>query len=545
MREAARDQIETEWQFDAADLEQVEDWLKHLPPEGPVRVGPETTVRHGDTYFDTSDGRFFQAGFALRLRVRAGGGDFSLKELARPEGSLATRREITQHASEVNLSSILRIDGPVAQRVRLLANPEELAPVTEIRTVRTSLPLILQGGEEGEIALDRSALIDRLGSQLAFLTRVEVEVQPESVEAFRGFVHELTESCGLIPARESKFEWALHQIGEKPGQDPDLGPITVDASLSVGELAFAILRTHYASVLRHEPGTLLGENPDHLHDMRVAIRRMRAALRLFAGAFDPHEVSTLRAELQKIGSALGGVRDLDVQIEQMERWKEHVVTADPKALDPLIDLLRKNREAAREEMIRLLQSASYRRLRGFMIHRLQTGPDARTQAGAFPILVVGFALLENSRRKVIRDGKRIGLSSPPAEYHRLRIRCKRFRYALEFLEGVYGPSVRPTIRTLVELQDLLGLHQDAQVSIGALRALSENKVATLSPPSLLALGEVTQLCSAQAERMRQQFPSVFRRLRGRHWKQLKQDAMETTRKLAADLVQGDSPRSEP
>ncbi len=82
----------------------------------------------------------------------------------------------------------------------------------------------------------------------------------------------------------------------------------------MGELAFAVLRRQLAVLRDKEPGTRLGEDVEELHDMRVATRRLRAALALFAGVL-PVRAQTFRQELGWLAGVLGAVRDLDVQLE--------------------------------------------------------------------------------------------------------------------------------------------------------------------------------------------------------------------------------------
>src|SRR4028119_1683211 len=124
-------------------------------------------------------------------------------------------------------------------------------------------------------------------------------------------------SWGLRQARISKYETGLFAMGLSPEGWADLGPTGVDASLSLGELAFAVLRKQFAAMRAHEPGTRLGEDSEELHDMRVATRRMRAALKLFSAAL-PEQADFYRNELKWVAGVLGEVRDLDVHIEQLE-----------------------------------------------------------------------------------------------------------------------------------------------------------------------------------------------------------------------------------
>src|SRR5439155_14076147 len=140
-----------------------------------------------------------------------------------------------------------------------------------------------------------------------------------------------------------------------------------------------------------------------------------------------------------------------------------------------------------------------------------------------PVGAVAPGLVEARHRKVRKAARRIGKGSGPADYHRLRIRCKRFRYALEFLAPVYGGPARDLIKRLVKVQDLLGLHQDAVVAIGRLRTLAIEAGpdgAVLPPSTIFAMGEVAQRYAQQAQDLRRRFPRAYGKLRGKPWRPL-------------------------
>ena len=115
------------------------------------------------------------------------------------------------------------------------------------------------------------------------LRRVEVEVRPEWLDALEPIVEQLRASCGLQPARLSKFEAGLLALGQEiPGIARPRSDRRSPTTSTMGDLAFAVLRRQLAVLREKEPGTRLGEDPEELHDMRVATRRLRAALALFA-----------------------------------------------------------------------------------------------------------------------------------------------------------------------------------------------------------------------------------------------------------------------
>src|SRR5262249_61649055 len=112
---------------------------------------------------------------------------------------------------------------------------------------------------------------------------------------------------------------------------------------------------------------------------------------------------------------------------------------------------------------------------------------------------------------VRKAAKLLGRSATAEDYHRLRIRCKRFRYALEFLSDVYAGRARPVLKQLVTLQDILGLHQDAVVAIERLRALTVNRGAELAPETIFAMGEIAERYRQTVVDLRSHVPPAYRR----------------------------------
>jgi CHAD domain-containing protein len=177
--------------------------------------------------------------------------------------------------------------------------------------------------------------------------------------------------------------------------------------------------------------------------------------------------------------------------------------------------------AAREEMLAALDSPRYDRLVAAMAAALRRGPLRTSRASRAPVLATAPDIVLDRYRAVRKAARRIGPSSSPRDYHRLRIRGKRLRYALEFLEEVYPQEIPPVIRRLVELQNLLGAHQDADVAIRRLRSTAAERGSTLPPDTVLAMGIITQRYLDEAAELRSRFRSVNGRLSDRSWRTVK------------------------
>jgi CHAD domain-containing protein len=295
--------------------------------------------------------------------------------------------------------------------------------------------------------------------------------------------------------------------------------------MTVAEVAYAVLRKHFAAFLRNDPGTRLGEDPEALHDMRVATRRMRAAMSLFA-PYLPPRINGYRTQFGWVAGVLGAVRDLDVQLERIAEWQKGVSESQAQGLAAVGALLERRRDAARRRMLFALNSRRFETLCERFASALRHGAPHNFAAGREPILAAAPGLVEKRYRRVRRRGDAISPPSPPAQYHALRIDAKKLRYALEFVAPVYGKPALDFIARVTALQDVLGLHQDAEVAVTMLEDMASQSGRRLGPNALLAMGAVAERYRQHAVELRAQFPKVYRPLAGEEWRRL-QRTMES------------------
>jgi CHAD domain-containing protein len=287
-------------------------------------------------------------------------------------------------------------------------------------------------------------------------------------------------------------------VGQVIPGPPDLGPTGVTASSTMGELAYAVIRRQLAVLAAKEAGTRLGEDPEELHDMRVATRRLRAALDLFAEVL-PARAQGYREELRWLGSVLGAVRDLDVQREGMRDLSDTLAGWSAAALHvdghhPLADLsalLERERDRARTELLAALDSTRWERLFAGLSSMARQGPLGRALATRVPAAIGVPDLVVARHDKVARAARRARRSGVVSDFHRLRISCKRLRYSLEFSADVYDGRTAPYVRRLTALQDELGLLQDAEVASTRLAELATGE-AHLPPATVFVMGALAE-----------------------------------------------------
>ncbi|HLX89659.1 MAG TPA: CHAD domain-containing protein [Acidimicrobiales bacterium] len=546
--------VEVEWQFDALDLRPVERWLAAppVPPatvlgpvasaNGAVVVEPRPVKRLVDTYVDTEDWRIGRSGFVARVRQRAravavratggtsghraaaatgpgvGGGEVTLKDRTQAVGGLRRRLEVTEALPDKGLPG-LGADGPVGRRLHALVGSRHLDELFEVRTRRRPYALVVGGDEVGEIALDDTVIGVHDSPQPLRMRRVEIEVHPDWVDTLAPLVERLRQDCGLQPATLSKFEAGLLGSGLQVPAGPDLGPTALSPVPTVAEVGFVVLRRNLALMLAHEAGTRLGEDPEDLHDMRVATRRMRAALALFVDVL-PARMRHVRTELGWVADCLGTVRDLDVQLERVHGWMDGASDDDRAALKDLAELLGRRRQGARTTLLACFESARYERLVTTFTTMLRQGPARRAGPAHAPAMLAAPDLVRTRHRAVSKAAKRARHSGHPEDYHRVRIRAKRLRYTLEFFSELYPGQTSKYVRRVVKLQDTLGSLQDARVAADQLRSLATDDTEGLTRSTVFAMGGVAERYRHESAGLAADVPDRLAAVEGKRWRRL-------------------------
>jgi len=219
----------------------------------------------------------------------------------------------------------------------------------------------------------------------------------------------------------------------------------------------------YEEMLAHDPGARLGEEPEAVHKFRVAIRRLRSALRSARPMVDRVWADQLRAELDWLAQTLGRVRDLDVLISHLEEEVAELPD-DREAGELLLTKLRSKRAAAQDELVETLASDRYATL----LARVE-------EAAAEPRWIGDEVPVEELARKDFerfnRSASKLGRTPSSESLHRVRIRAKRARYAAELAEPLVGKPARGFVSRAKKFQDVAGEHQDAVVAEQTLRGL--------------------------------------------------------------------------
>jgi CHAD domain-containing protein len=432
---------------------------------GGVRCAPGASVRRTADVVDTSDWALARARVALELRRPAGRFELVAAWDDETDGALRRRHEVRQALAARAGSPLTLPDGPVADRVRAIVAGRPLHAVLSTTLVRRRLDFPVRPRAGSVRAVTVRAFLDTLlvgppqGVQASRIDKVVLRGALSAAPWVERLASVLARDFRLVPSRYPRTLRALMLVhGDVPFLDRASGAVATGDVLGVA--ARKVLALHLRRVQAHDPGTRSGGDSEELHAMRVATRRLRAALRVFAPALSAGVHERFAAGLRRLGRLLGAVRDLDVQLERS--------SAAPVAY---ARFLQGRREAAQIRLGRGLDRAPYLALLADLDRftegaaRVETPPEALDPVGPHAA-----AALVRAYRRFRRAGRAAEAKATAPALHEVRIRAKRLRYALEFFAEAGGADAAGLVERLTEIQDLLGAHQDAIVGARFARA---------------------------------------------------------------------------
>jgi len=520
LEECGHHEREVEWQLASTDLSSVRRWLEdHRSIDGLV-LEARSPLQIFDTYLDTEDWRIHRAGYALRLRSEDGRSEATLKSLRSRSTEMADRRELSEALETRESDSIARSGGPVGRRVQAVSGAHSLQPLFEVRTSRQRYAVHAANEPKplGEIALDETVICRPHGQPQTSMQRVEVEALTDAHEPLQALVKALRSGCGLESAADNKYSQGLKSVGLAPAPPPELSPTEVNASMPIHEVALANLRRYVSLWDLHEPAARLGDDPEELHDLRVAGRRLDGILRQF-GKYLPATLVRIRPTLKKVLRALGETRDLDVALLELGAFNRALSEADQANLEPLREYLHSQRARARTRMLSLLDSGEIQRKFDVLRLGLTLLSDAAPEPGAAAVEVVP-ELIRRRYKKVRKGADALAADSAMESYHAVRGNVKKLRYLLEAVAVIFGKPANAMVRSLRRWQERLGTQQDADVADRRLRVLAAAPPKCLPPETLFVMGRLAAHQAERAAKARKQHPRAYRKVRAR-WKALK------------------------
>ena len=289
-----------------------------------------------------------------------------------------------------------------------------------------------------------------------------------------------------------------------PGSRPDSAFVV---------FAHEVLRRETAQLVASKPQVESAPTPDEIHQLRVAARRLRVALRLFGRMLPSEDTARFQADLRWFASSLGDVRDLDVYTENFRAYARTLPAEQRADLRGYELYLRRERAAARKRAAAAAASPRSAALIEDLERFAAAGPSPGSlrRWGSRSVRDGVRQSMRRSIARVRRLGAALTSRARPAELHELRIKTKRLRYELEFFAGVY-PPLKQAARDCKAVQDLLGTHQDVYAGTARLNRyaalLRQQGAGGSLPPALVELRKNQfKLARAVRRSFREQWPA--------------------------------------
>ena len=304
----------------------------------------------------------------------------------------------------------------------------------------------------------------------------------------------------------------LRRAGRQPGGYSSRFEAQLAPTMSARE-AFTVVSQTLLRAMRHnEAGVAADLDTEFLHDLRVAVRRQRSALTIFKEVLPPEATEFFSREFTALGRLTGPLRDLDVYLLDEARYRGLVPDTLQPGLDQLFVRLRTQRAHELQRVRLALASPQYQQL----VQAWQTtlaGPE-RGSAADQPVLDLARRRLDRRWRRLLRQGRRIGRTSPDRDLHRLRIQGKKLRYLLEFFASLFPAEVvAALVQQLKQLQDNLGAFNDLSVQRQRLQddldSLVDHGCSHAALIEATALGGLITALATERRRVRKRFARTF------------------------------------
>jgi len=251
-------------------------------------------------------------------------------------------------------------------------------------------------------------------------------------------------------------------------------------------------------------GCIEGLDPIHLHDLRVANRRTRAALVDFRKLLPPEALQKYQDDFRWLHKVTGTVRDLDVGLSHFPVYEKKIPGNWRSHLTPSRELLVAKRQAAQAEMSAHLGSEKMRNFLNSWSALLEGGALDESELALEPAREYGCRRIVKRYQKTRKHGLKLGKKSPAKQYHDVRIRVKELRYLIEFFSPALDPGEIARVRgELKKVQDALGRFQDADVQVASLIQLAKDLQSTeINVEPFLALGQLVGIYEKEIRRGR-------------------------------------------
>ncbi|PZF75360.1 hypothetical protein DK847_18700 [Aestuariivirga litoralis] len=463
-------EIEIKFQADRAALERVLA-ARHL--QG-AAIAPERELL--STYFDTPGRELQRAGLTLRLRRKGRATPvLSVKWTNTGAGDLFIRGEVETRAPEGE-PDIALFAPALRDRLKQIVGDRPLAPVFKTHVQRRTA-VVRHGRSAFELALDDGVIL--ANDQSRPVTEVEVELKSGHAQDLLGLGRALALDCGLSLAFEPKAGRGYRLADQAVARPHKARPLDIAPQASFEDVIAAVIGNCLSHFTANWAALRETDAPESVHQLRVALRRLRSALRILRKRISLPELEDIRARARDIASALGPARACDVFRHNALAGPFHDQPGRLAAAAPLLDAVEVARRDAYAAARRVIDdpatSLFVLDVQSVLLQRAWRTAPAPEDLGLLtaPARDVAAKLLDGLRKRVLKRGKHLP-GMPDGERHDLRIALKNLRYAAEFFGPLFArdKAQRSFLRLVSDLQEDLGAHNDAATAEAFIQSLN-------------------------------------------------------------------------
>ena len=494
------------WAADGAVQPSEDDMLAALAPRFALgAAGRSRTLRR--TWLDTFDWRLHRAGLTLEyvsgprpaeLVLASAAGDL----VRQPAGRLAWPALVP----DLPPGPVTEAIGPVAGIRALLAVARATSAIQDLRVLNPDAKTVAW------VRADRTTVSRPAAAQLP------ARLQVTAVRGYQPQADRVSEmlaaAAGLDGPAVQPLDAALAAAGQRAEDYSNKVNVPLDPAMPGRAALQAVLLQLLDTLEANVAGTIRDVDTEFLHDLRVAVRRTRSALKLAGDVLPASLPARFRPEFKWLGDLTTPTRDLDVYLLSYDEMATTLVSAAPAELEPFHTHLARRRAIEQRALARGLRSARFSRLVCDWRAALTGLPVSRRGERTADLAA---RRLRRAHRRVLREGRAISADSPAEQLHDLRKRCKELRYLLEIFASVFDPQAyQRALKDLKGLQDCLGEFQDRQVQQQEIREFADQMIAdrALSPTpvpatAFLAMGELAGSLGHAQRQARDEFAGRF------------------------------------
>jgi triphosphatase len=412
-------------------------------------------------YYDTPDRTLYRNGLSLRVR-RSGSRYIQTLKRVLPDGGNFARQEwecpvetVAPDLGRLPAAELGDTIDPAAARA--------LVPVFTTKVRRRTRRLDLAEAEV-EIAFDEGTI--EAGDRREPLSEVELELKRGDVGVLYDIGAELLDIAPLRVGTVSKADRGYGLAFDEPPRETRAGQSGVNADHAVDDAIAIVLGETRQQVLANQAVAEDGRNLEGVHQMRVALRRLRTGFSIFRRALALPTLAAFNEEAKRVSEKLGRARNWDVFVSE--------TLADPAAACSGVDFGRlraaaePHRAAAYADLRAALRDPAYNRFQLALGHWIERRgwrnevPPGGLAALSEPVSALAARMLDRLYKKALKQGAHFRHLPAPSR-HRLRITLKKLRYTAEFFAGVYGDhgGAGRWLGRLSKLQNALGRDHDA------------------------------------------------------------------------------------